>query len=74
MSSKLSKQVLASAINKNNWQDKKAKLKVQFPHLTDYDLHFEEGKIEEMINKLHSKIGKVLGKTKEGLHKFIEAI
>ncbi len=74
MSSKLSKQVLASSINKSNWQDKKTKLKLQFPHLSDTDLHFEDGKMEEMINKLHIKIGKVLGKSKEGLHKFIESI
>ena len=74
MSSKLSKQVLSSSINKNNWQDKKKKLKEQFPHLSDTDLNFEEGKLEEMINKLHTKIGKVLGKSKEELHKFIEAI
>ncbi|MGX7668907.1 CsbD family protein [Flavobacterium pedocola] len=44
-----------------NWVDKKNKLKVQFPTLTDADLHFEEGKKEEMLTKVQAK----LGKTKE---------
>ncbi len=74
MSSKLSKQVNSSTINKENWQDKKKKLKIQFPHLSDADLSFHEDKIADMINLLHSKIGKTIGKTKEGLHKFIEAL
>ncbi len=74
MSSKLSKQVQSSTINKNNWQDKKKKLQAQFPHLSDIDLSFDDGRIEEMINKLHTKIGKTLGKSKDALHKFIEAI
>ena len=74
MSSKLSKQVNSSTINKENWQDKKKKLKIQFPYLSDADLSFHEDKIADMINLLHSKIGKTIGKTKEGLHKFIEAL
>lgn len=74
MSSKLLKQVSASCINKENWQEKKRKLKEKFPHLTESDLRFDEGHIAEMINTLHSKVGKVMGKTKEGLHKFVEAM
>jgi uncharacterized protein YjbJ (UPF0337 family) len=61
-------------INKENWHEKKCKLKEMFPHLTDPDLDFEEGKLEEMIDKIHSKIGKTIGKTKEGLHKFIDGL
>jgi hypothetical protein len=74
MSSKLAKHLDSSLINKDNWGEKKRKLKLQFPHLSDTDLSFSEGKIEDMINKLHAKIGKTLGKTKESLHKFIEAL
>jgi len=53
---------------------KKNKLKAKFPHLTDPDLEYDEGKVEEFIDKLHSKIGNTIGKTKEGLHKFIESL
>lgn len=74
MSSKLSKHVSDSKITKENWADKKRKLKEQFPHLSDTDLSFHENKVVDMINKIHSKIGKALGKTKDGLHKFIEAL
>lgn len=74
MSSKLANQVKSSTITKENWQEKKKQLKAQFPHLSDTDLSFHEDKIEELINKLHTKIGKVLGKTKEGLHKYIESL
>lgn len=74
MSSKIKKQVEKSTINKENWQAKRKKLKEQFPHLSDTDLGFDEGKIEEMVNTIHSKIGKTLGKSKEALHKFIESL
>jgi len=67
-------QATSSYFNKENWEEKKRKLKEKFPHLTDPDLEFEEGKAEEMIDKLHSKIGKLIGKTKEGLHKLIQTI
>jgi len=69
-----SKTESASTINFNNWQEKKNKLQAQFPHLTDPDLELEEGKVEELIDKIHSKIGKTIGKTKAGLHKFIESL
>ncbi len=68
------KLIKASPFNKETWQEKKSKLKEKFPHLTDPDLDIEEGKVEEMLEKLHSKIGTTIGKTKEGLHKFIDAL
>lgn len=55
---------------KGNWNEQKGKLKQQFAILTDNDLMFEEGKKEEMLGKLQI----TLGKTKEELHKMIEAL
>jgi uncharacterized protein YjbJ (UPF0337 family) len=61
-------------LGKEAWEAKKQKLKEKYPELTDEDLSFEEGKEDGMIEKIQSKIGGAIGKTKEGLHKFIEAL
>jgi uncharacterized protein YjbJ (UPF0337 family) len=53
-----------------NWNEQKGKLKQKFSTLTDNDLLFVEGKKEEMLGRLQVK----LGKTKEELHKLIEAL
>jgi uncharacterized protein YjbJ (UPF0337 family) len=53
-----------------NWNEQKGKLKQKFASLTDNDLLFIEGKKEEMLGRLQVK----LGKTKEELHKLIEAL
>jgi uncharacterized protein YjbJ (UPF0337 family) len=55
---------------KGNWNEQKGKLKQKFAALTDNDLMFKEGKKEEMLGRLQIK----LGKTKEELHRIIEAI
>jgi uncharacterized protein YjbJ (UPF0337 family) len=55
---------------KGNWNEQKAKLKQKFAVLTDNDLMYEEGKKEEMFAKLQIK----LGKTKDELHKIINAL
>jgi uncharacterized protein YjbJ (UPF0337 family) len=55
---------------KGNWNEQKGKLKKQFAELTDNDLMFEEGKKDEMLGKLQIK----LGKTKEELTKFMDAL
>jgi uncharacterized protein YjbJ (UPF0337 family) len=55
---------------KGNWDEQKGKLKQKFAALTDNDLLFAEGKKEEMMGKLQIK----LGKTKEELHKIIQAL
>ncbi|MGA2297814.1 MAG: general stress protein CsbD [FCB group bacterium] len=68
------KTVTTFTITRENWLEKKSKLKEKFPHLTDSDLEYKEGKMEEMFDKLNTKIGKTIGKSKEGLHKFIEAL
>lgn len=57
--------------NKEYWQLKVIKLKDKFPQLTDQDLKFKEGKIEEIIDRLHESIGKTISKTKKGFEKFI---
>ncbi|PZX92055.1 general stress protein CsbD [Flavobacterium aquariorum] len=55
---------------KGNWDEQKGKLKQKFAALTDNDLLFVEGKKDEMLGKLQVK----LGKTKEELHKIIQAL
>lgn len=55
---------------KGKWNEQKGKLKQKFATLTDNDLLFAEGKKEEMFGRLQIK----LGKTKEELHKIIEAL
>jgi hypothetical protein len=39
-------------------KEKKEKLKLKFPDITDYDLRFPEGKETEMMEVLGSKLGK----------------
>jgi len=55
---------------KGNWDEQKGKLKQKFADLTDNDLLFAEGKKEEMLGRLQIK----LGKSKEELHKIIQAL
>lgn len=55
---------------KGDWEVQKGKLKQKFAKLTDNDLLFVEGKKDEMLGKLQVK----LGKTKEELHKIIQAL
>jgi len=55
---------------KGDWEQQKGKLKQKFATLTDNDLLFSEGKKEEMLGRLQTK----LGKTKEELHKIISTI
>jgi uncharacterized protein YjbJ (UPF0337 family) len=46
---------------KGTWNVQKSKLKEKYPVLTDEDLRYENGKKDEMLNKVQVK----LGKTKE---------
>jgi uncharacterized protein YjbJ (UPF0337 family) len=55
---------------KGTWNEQKGKLKKKFAVLTDNDLMFEEGSKEEMLGKLQI----TLGKSKEELHKIIDAL
>ena len=43
---------------KGNWNTVKGKLKQEYANLTDDDLKYVEGKEEELVGKLQSKIGK----------------
>lgn len=52
---------------KGNWKDIKGKLKLKFGMLTDSDLLFAEGKQDEMLARLQTK----LGRTKAEVHKII---
>jgi uncharacterized protein YjbJ (UPF0337 family) len=52
---------------KGNWNETKGKLKQKFATLTDSDVFFVEGKNDEMMGRLQTK----LGKTKEEVEKII---
>ena len=41
-----------------NWDYQKEKLKKRYSKLTDSDLNFEKGKMEDMLVKLQQKTGK----------------
>lgn len=43
---------------KGNWDDAKGKLKQQFAQLTDEDLEYTEGKGDELVGRLQTKLGK----------------
>jgi len=43
---------------KGNWSEQKVKLKAKFSILNDADLHYENGKKDEMFTKLQAKLGK----------------
>lgn len=55
---------------KGNWNQTKGKLKQKFAMLTDSDLLLIEGKQDEMLGRLQTK----LGKTKEEIHKLISEL
>lgn len=52
---------------KGRWQELKGKLKQQYGQLTDDDLMYEEGKDDELIGKLQTR----LGKTKDEITKIL---
>lgn len=52
------------------WNEQKGKLKAKFSTLTDEDLNYQEGKRDEMLNKVQIK----LGKTKDELTAIIAAL
>ena len=55
---------------RRNWNEEKGKLKKRFAMLTDNDLMFETGKVEEMLGRLQIK----LGKTKDELRLIIAGL
>jgi uncharacterized protein YjbJ (UPF0337 family) len=55
---------------KGNWNQIKGKLKQKYADLTDDDLKFAEGKEEELLGRLQTR----LGKSKEDLRRELEEI
>ena len=53
-----------------NWNTTKGKLKQKFAMLTDDDLLLVEGKQDELVGRLQTK----LGKTKADIHKIISEL
>ena len=47
-----------TTIIKGNWEELKGKLKQKFANLTDDDLMFAEGKEEELLGRVETKLGK----------------
>ena len=56
--------------NRGSWNERKDRLKLKFPILTDHDLFLEPANREEMFGNLQKK----LGKTTEELHAIIIAL
>ena len=52
---------------KGTWNEQKGRLKKAYASLTDDDLMYEEGRMDEMLGKLQKK----LGKSKEELQRTI---
>lgn len=53
-----------------NWNETKGKLKQKFAKLTDSDVLLVEGKQDELIGRLQTK----LGKTKKEVHQLISEL
>jgi uncharacterized protein YjbJ (UPF0337 family) len=53
---------------KGSWNEIKGKLKQKYGQLTDDDLTFAEGKEDEMLGRLQTR----LGRTKEDLRRELE--
>lgn len=56
--------------SKKPWTEQKGILKQRFAILTDNDLMLNDGNKDKMLSKIQIK----LGKTKEQLHKILEAL
>jgi uncharacterized protein YjbJ (UPF0337 family) len=46
------------SIIRGNWNEFKGKLKQKYGNLTDDDLQYAEGKEDELIGRLQTKLGK----------------
>jgi uncharacterized protein YjbJ (UPF0337 family) len=53
---------------KGNWNVIKGKLKQQYAHLTDNDLHYEEGREDELFGRLQ----KATGQSREQLERYFD--
>jgi len=59
---------MTKLVLKGSWNEVKGKLKQKYAQLTDDDLLFSEGKDDELLGRLQTK----LGQTKEEVRKAIE--
>ncbi len=55
---------------KGSWNETKGKMKKAYADLTDDDLKYEEGKDDEFVGRLQTK----LGKTKDEVVKWIQSL
>ncbi len=53
-----------------DWTERKGKLKKKFAVLTESDVLFEEGKLDDLIGRLQIK----LGKTRDEIQKIIDSL
>lgn len=59
---------------KENWNKLKAELKEKYTNLTEEDLVLEEGKEDEMYEKLQAKLGKSVKEVDEMLASMLDEI
>ncbi len=50
------------------WDERKEKLKQQFPDITEEDLHYNDGKEAVMIERLAHKLGKTSAELRYIIH------
>ena len=55
---------------KGDWNETKGKIKQAYGDLSDDDLKYEEGKDDELVGRLQTK----MGKTKDEVVKWIESL
>jgi len=53
-----------------SWKEQKELIKTKFPTITDADLKYEDGKKDEMLTRVQTK----LGKTKEELQEVLSSL
>jgi hypothetical protein len=51
-----------------SWAEKKEKLKIIFPDITDNDMHFNDGKEKVMVETLAYKLGKTIDELRYIIH------
>jgi len=54
---------------KGNWNEVKGKLKQKYAQLTDDDLLFSEGKDDELLGRLQTKLGQTKEQVREAISK-----
>lgn len=55
---------------KGNWNEVKGKLKQKYGQLTDDDLTFAEGKEDELLGRLQTRLGKTKDEIRTEIEKF----